>query len=328
MNMMSPQIFRRFFAVIILSLSAHAVQANTLLDRIVAVVNDDIILLSELNVQLEQAQEELRQRQIVSADRDALRLRVLDNMIMQKLQQDRAKQRGLRVSDDEVNAQLLQMAEANKLTLLQLQDALNREMPNGFERIRGQVSEQILIQKLREVEVISQIHVTEDEVNNFIQRRNLQTANEEFQLAHILITRPESPTPEQRAELQTKVDDIYKQLQLGADFAQMAVRHSEGSRALTGGDLGWLNFDQMPTFFANEVVRLQPGQISRIIDVPSGFHIIKLIDKRSSQQSGQALEQEAIQAIRIRKANETFDLWMRRLRDEAYIDMRLDKVTP
>ena len=326
MNMMS--IFHRFFAVILLSLSAHTIQANTLLDRIVAVVNDDIILLSELNVQLEQAQQELRQRQIASADRDALRVRVLDNMIMQKLQQQRAGRRGLRVSDDEINAQLLQMAEANKLSLSQLQQALDREMPNGFARIRGQISDQILIQKLREVEVISQIHVTEDEVNNFIQRRNLQTANEEFQLAHILISRPESPTPEQRAQLQAKVDDIYKQLQLGADFAQMAVRHSEGSRALTGGDLGWLNFDQMPTFFAAEVVRLQPGQISRVIDVPSGYHIIKLLDKRSSKQSGQALEQEAIQAIRIRKANETFDLWMRRLRDEAYIDIRLDKVMP
>lgn len=311
-------------ALILLLGFSNLLQANTLLDRIVAVVNDDIILLSELNEQTEQALAELRQRQIQRPDMTLLRERVLDNIIMQKLQEQRAKQRGILVSDEEINAQLSQMAEANNLTLLQLREALNQQMPNGFSLVRQQISDQILIQKLREVEIISQIQVSEEEINNFIQRRQLQESNEEFKLAHILITRPDSPSAEQSRQLEQKVQDIYQQLQDGAEFAQMAVRHSEASQALNGGDLGWLDLDQMPSFFIDAVTSLQPGQISQIIETPSGYHILKLNDKRRAENQGQALEQEAIQAIRTRKANETFDLWMRRLRDEAYVETRLE----
>jgi peptidyl-prolyl cis-trans isomerase SurA len=319
-NTLRPLILLLTFA-----LSFYA-SANTLLDRIVAVVNDDIILQTELAEQVEMAQADLRQRGIQAPPRAILQQRVLDNMIMQTLQNQRAKQRGLQATDEEINAQLTQMAEANNLTLLQLREALNNQMPNGFNTVRNQIADQIVIQKLREVEVISQVHVTEDEIQNYLQRQKLQNTNEEYQLGHILITRPDSPTPEQRAEVENKVQDIYRQIRQGADFAQMAVRHSEGSKALNGGDLGWLNLDQMPSFFVTEVISLRKGQISGIIESPAGYHILKLLDKRSGngQNNGQAQEREAIQAIRIRKANETFDLWMRRLRDEAFVEIRLE----
>ncbi|WP_029935527.1 peptidylprolyl isomerase [Thiomicrospira pelophila] len=320
----TKKILNSLVLICLLSFS-NLLHANTLLDRIVAVVNDDIILLSELNEQSDQALAELRQRQIQRPNMNVLRERVLDNIIMQKLQEQRAKQRGIQVSDEEINAQLSQMAEANNLTLLQLREALNQQMPNGFSTIRKQISDQILIQKLREIEIISQIQVSEGEVDNFIQRRQLQDSNEEFKLAHILITRPDSPTAEQSREVEQKVKDIYQQLLDGEEFAQMAVRHSEASQALNGGDLGWLNLDEMPSFFTDTVSALQLGQISQIIETPSGYHILKLNDKRRGENQGQALEQEAIQAIRSRKANETFDLWMRRLRDEAYVETRLEQ---
>ncbi|UQB41590.1 peptidylprolyl isomerase [Thiomicrospira microaerophila] len=321
------------FSFILLSLSFALIftaplHAQTLLDRIVAVVNDEIILQSELNEEIQQAMVELRQRQITIPDRESLRQRVLDNMIMQTLQEERARQRGLRVSDEEVNEQLLQMAEANNLTLLQLIDALNRQMPNGFAQVRQEISDQILIQKLREIEVISQIFVTEQEVAHFIQRRQLEQNNFLYHLAHILITRPDSPTREQRIELENKVEDIHRRLRLGEDFAQLAVRYSEGSQALNGGDLGRLEFDQIPSFFADAIERLQPGEISPIIESPSGYHIVKLHALiETGKERGITLEQEAIQAIRMRKANETFDLWLRRLRDEAYIDIKLNVVS-
>ncbi|WP_044410956.1 peptidylprolyl isomerase [Thiomicrospira microaerophila] len=308
----------------LLVFSAH-LQAQTLLDRIVAVVNDDIILLSELNEEMDLAITELRQRQIALPDRQTLQSRVLDNMIMQTLQEDRARQRGLRVSDDEINEQLLQMAEANNLSLLQLREALNRQMPNGFAQMRQQISDQILIQKLREIEIISQIFVTEQEVAHFIQRRQLEQNNFLYHIAHILITRPDSPTREQRQELENKVNDIHRRLLLGEDFAQLAVRHSEGSQALNGGDLGLLEFDQIPSFFAEAIEQLQPGEISPVIESPSGYHIVKLHAlSEAAQGNGTTLEQEAIQAIRMRKANETFDLWLRRLRDEAFVEIRLE----
>lgn len=300
--------------------------ANTLLDRVVAVVNEDIILLSELEQQVDLAATDLRQRGIQAPPSEILTPRVLENMVMQTLQNQRAQQRGLEASDDEINAQLNDMAQANNLSLLQLREVLNNEMPNGFRQMRDQIAEQIVIQKLREVEVISRIDVTEDEIQNYLQRQKLQTNQDEYQLGHILITRPDTPTPQQRTELESKVQDLYQQLKQGADFAQMAVRHSEGSKALNGGDLGWLKIDQMPSFFVTEVLALEPGQLSRVIDSPAGFHILKLIDKRnlSQQPTTETQERQAIQAIRIRKANETFDLWMRRLRDEAFVDIRLE----
>ncbi|WFE68152.1 peptidylprolyl isomerase [Thiomicrospira sp. R3] len=301
-------------------------QAQTLLDRIVAVVNDEIILQSELKEEVDLALIELRQRQIAIPDPASLQQRVLDNMIMQTLQEERARQRGLRVSDEEINEQLLQMAQANNLSLLQLIDALNRQMHNGFAQVRQDISEQILIQKLREVEVISQIFVTEQEVAHFIQRRQLEQNNFLYHIAHILITRPDSPTREQRQELENKVADIHRRLMSGEDFAQLAVRYSEGSRALNGGDLGVLAFDQIPSFFADAIENLQPGEISPVIESPSGYHLVKLNAlTEAGQGNGITLEQEAIQAIRMRKANETFDLWLRRLRDEAFIEIRLEE---
>ncbi|SFR53266.1 peptidylprolyl isomerase [Thiomicrospira sp. ALE5] len=299
-------------------------QAKTPLDRIAAVVNNDIILLSELDEQTNLSLAELRERGINPPERSVIQERVLDSIIMQKLQEERARDRGLRVSDEDINRQLVQIAQENNLTLAQLRDVLNREQPDGFNKIRKQISSQILIQRLREIEVISQIAVTEDEVQQFIQRRQLDAANNEYRLAHILISRPDSATQAQRNDLQARINRIHQQLIDGAPFAELAITHSEGRQALNGGDLGWLSDDQIPSFFADTVRNLAPGDISPIIESSNGFHIVTLLDKRRTQtQSQTALEQEAIQAIRNRKGNETFDLWMRRLRDDAVIDIRL-----
>ena len=311
------------FAGLLIAVTGFA-QAQTPLDRIAAVVNNDIVLLSELDEQTDLSLAELRERGINPPARNIMQERVLDSIIMQKLQEERASERGLRVSDDDINRQLIQIAQENNLTLVQLRDVLNREQLDGFNKIRQQIANQILIQRLRDIEVISQIAVTEDEVQQFIQRRQLDAANNEYRLAHILISRPDSATQAQRNELQARINRIYQQLLDGASFAEMAITHSEGRQALNGGDLGWLADDQIPSFFADTVRNLQPGDISPVIESSNGFHIVTLLETRRNQtQSGVALEQEAIQAIRNRKGNETFDLWMRRLRDDAVIDIRL-----
>lgn len=302
-------------------------QAQQLVDRIVAIANDEVILLSELNEETDITLDNMRQRGINPPSRSELTPRILENMVMDSLQNQRAKMHGLRATDEEINQQLLQMADANQLSLLQLRDRLNQQMPDGFNLIRGQIQQQIIIQKLHEIEILRQIDVTESEIKNFLTRQNLQASEQaEYRIGHILIARPSSPTPEQRNSLEKKANDIRKQLRQGSDFSQMAVRHSEGSKALDGGDLGWLNMDQMPSFFASHVVGMQVGELSQVIESPAGYHLIKLLDKRSSQveASDQEAEQQAFMAIRQRKANETFDLWARRLRDEAYVDLRLE----
>lgn len=421
-----------FLALVTLLLTfASAAQADRLLDRVAAVVNDQIILQSELELKTQQTAQQLQAQNIPVNDFAELQTQVLDNLIMETLQVQRARQLGLNVSDEEVNEQLTQIATQNRMSLLELRNRLNAEMANGFAKVRDDIRQKLLIQKLREQEVISRTLVTEEEINNYLQRSRLDTSNQEYHLRHILITLPESATVEERQQARAQIDELLKRLQSGELFSQLAVRYSKGSRALTGGDLGWLKEEQIPTFFAEAIQDLQPGQISPVINSPSGLHLIKLEAKRDANQQlvtqyrlhrfivlsdnataqseippdiqkiaattrsladfqtlwqqfadipeevnaqsdlgwktaeelpfalKQALaelspnqvatpiateqgwvlffledvreldinkaneQQQAIQEIRKRKANETFDIWLRRLKDEAFIDIRL-----
>lgn len=269
-----------------LSLLAPNIQANEtgngeLLDRIIAVVNDKIILKTELDMRMFQAQEELRTRNIRVSDMNGLAKKVLDTMILEELQMERIDQRGIKVSDEELLGQIRDIAEENNLTVIELRDRLNLSQPKGFAKFREQLREKMLFQKLREIEVIAKTQVTEDEINNYIQRQNLVQNNTEYHLGHIMVNLPDSATPVQRDTSRKKAEEILQKLRQGEDFSQMAVRYSDGSKALQGGDLGWLTLDQIPTFFAPAMQKLDEGQISDLIRSPVGFHILKLKGKRN-----------------------------------------------
>ncbi len=426
---LKPLFFSAFTSLAILS-ATPTLATETLIDRIVAVVNDRIILKSELNEQMYSKAQELAAQHIPVEDTAALQAKVLDSMILETLQLERAEQLGLQVEDQEVNEQLQKIAAQNKLTLMDLRNQLNIEMPDGFQKVREQIKNKILIQKLREAEVISRAHVTESEIEHYLQRENLETNNIETRLGHILIELPDSATPDQRKEALAKAKNLLKRINSGEDFSQLAVRYSNGSKALNGGDLGWLKQAEIPTFFAEAISGLKIGQVSKIIQSPSGFHLIKVIDQQDnalqlikeyhlhrfiilsdnadqqnipshiialtsalkSQKDFDGLStefpdipaevnaasdlgwksietlpspirnavanleknralppiatekgwmilflqdtriidqkkvdktQQAIQVIRVRKANEMFDLWLRRLKDEAFIKIRL-----
>lgn len=258
-------------------------------DRIIAIVNDDIILESELAAKIIQTQQELLARGIKRPPIETLQTKVLEKLIYETLQQQRAQELGLQVHDDEVLAQIKAVAQQNQLSLDEFKDQLNLLQENGFEQFREQTRQQQLIQKLRDKEIISATLVSEDEVNHYLQRQALKNNNYEYHLGHIMINLPNSATPTQRNDAEQKIQKILTQLQTGEDFAQLAIRHSNGSKALDGGDLGWLEREQVPTFFAKAVETLRPNQISDIIRSPVGFHIIKLHDKRA--KNGAALKQ-------------------------------------
>lgn len=254
--------------------------ADQLLDKVVAVVDDQIILKSELDQKTVETLQQLRAKQIPVNDIHQLQAKVLDNLIMEILQKQRAEKLGLSVSDEEVNQQLVQIATQNKMSLMDLRNRLNMERPNGFIQLRNTVQEQLLIQKLREQEVIGRTLVTEDEINNYLQRNSLDTSRYEYHLRHLLITLPESATEAQRQAAKKQIDDLAQRIRNGESFSQLAVRYSKGSKALSGGDLGWLKNEQIPTFFSDTLATLKPGEVSPVISSPSGFHLIKLIDKR------------------------------------------------
>ncbi len=243
-------------------------------------VNDKIILKTELDMRMIQAREELRTRNINVADMDGLAIKC-STPWFGRAAKERIDQRGIKVSDEELLEQIREIAEENNLTVITLRDRLNLSQPKGFARFREQLREKMLFQKLREIEVIAKTQVTEDEIDNYIQRQNLVQNSTEYSLGHIMVNLPDSATPAQRDASRSKANEILQKLRQGEDFSQMAVRYSDGSKALQGGDLGWLGLDQIPTFFSPVVQNMEIGQISDLVRSPVGFHILKLQGKRN-----------------------------------------------
>jgi len=280
MTSIAKKLFYSLTTSLLLVLSTNSA-ADQLLDRVAAVVNDQVILQSELDIKVSETAMSLRAQNIPVNDLAALQSKVLDSMVLEMLQKERAKQLGLNVTDEEVNEQVSQIASKNNLSLLELRNRLNADQPEGFSQLRQNLQQQLLIQKLRQKEVISRTMVTDEEIQNYLQRSRLDSSNTKTRLSHILITLPESANAQQREAARAQIDDIAKRLQVGESFQQLAVRFSKGSKAIQGGDLGWLKQEQIPTFFADALANLEIGEVSPVITSPSGFHLIKLEDRQS-----------------------------------------------
>ena len=253
------------------------------LDRIVAVVNNEIVLDSEL-VEMEQTvRQQLRQRNAAIPSSDILRRQVLERLIMQKLQLQRAEMSGIRVADDALNAAVRQIAENNNLTIRQFRDALESD-GYDFTEFRETIREEMIISRLRKSEVEDSIVVSEREVDNFLATQNLQGDSEQaFRLLHILVGIPDAPTPEQVQEAEQKLAVIQDLLAEGGDFSEIAAGYSDGQNALEGGELGWRKQAELPTLFAGVVPNLSVGEVSDVIRSGSGFHLVKLVEKRSEE---------------------------------------------
>ena len=293
-----------------------------LLDHIVAVVEDRPILQSELDQATFEALHQLRRRGINPPPLNALRHKVLEQLILQQVQLQRAQRRGIQVTDEQINAQLQRLAAANGLTLEQFIAALDEQSPGSYERLRKQIKEQLMIQKLRQLEVVRQVSVTREELQQFLKQVG-QGSTVSYHLRHILIPLPEAATRRQVAETQKRAQALHDRIAAGADFGRMAVEHSAGAEALQGGDLGWHKASELPDSFLEAVKHLKPGQITPVIRTAGGFHILQLVDKRDEALNPVA-QQQALNVLRQRKASELFDLWLRRLRDEAHVEIYLD----
>ncbi|HIE39906.1 MAG TPA: molecular chaperone SurA [Thiomicrorhabdus sp.] len=277
-QLLSKQLFACFF----IFLWPLAAQADTLIDRIVAIVNSDVILKSELNEKMLSQQQALASQGIPIPSADILQQKVLDSLILEKLQLERAKQLGIEIPDEQITEQLENIAKQNNMSVIALRKRLNLEKPNGFNTLRNQIKTQLTIKKVREVEILSQIQVSESEIKNLINRQALKHTRESLQLGHILIELPSSPTPQQRQAALEKAEQIHQRLEAGEDFRKLAVQYSDRSNALKGGELGWLKPSEIPSFFNEAIAGLSPGDISPVIQSPNGFHIVKLMDKKEA----------------------------------------------
>lgn len=254
------------------------------LDHIVAVVNEDIIAKSELDSQTREMLAQLTQKRTNLPPMRILQEQVLERMIAKRLQLQTAERLGLGVDDATVTKAIANIAQNNNISLLQLRETLEAD-GISFPLFREQLREDILINRLKQKEVINRIVITEQDVKNFL-AREIGTSRQRsaVRLFHILIATPEGASPQDVQAAKREALSVYDQLNQGADFSELAVRVSDGRQALEGGDLGWIETSRIPSLFTSVVDEMEPGTISEPIRNASGFHIVKLSEVRGGKK--------------------------------------------
>lgn len=251
-------------------------------DRIVAVVNEEVITKIELAEQMKLATESLKRQGTPLPPNDVLEKQVLERVIAQKTQLQFAKDSGIRVDDAVLDKTVARIAQENKLSIPALRAALEKDgIP--FAKFRDEMRNEITIARLREREVDSKIVVTEAEIDAFLQtRQDALGQSDEFNLAHILVRVPEQASPEQIKTRQARAEDALAQLKQGADFGQVAATFSDAPEGLKGGVLGWREANRLPALFVDALKGLRIGEVSPVLRSPNGFHILKLLDQRGA----------------------------------------------
>jgi len=269
------------------------------LDHIVAVVNNDVITANELRDKVNQIKSRLADQNANLPEQAILEKQILERMILEEIQLQLARDSSIRVDDEQLNNVISNIARQNNMNLEQFTKAIEKDGLT-FKKFREEIRKEITISQLRKNKIENKILVSDQEVDNQIARLEGQLSlNDEFHLAHILVAVPESAKPEQIESAKSKADQIVAQLKFGADFTQTAISVSDGQQALQGGDLGWIKRGQLPTVFADVIPKLNTGEISPPMRSASGFHIVKLLDKRSKQQS-HVIQQTLARHILIR----------------------------
>jgi peptidyl-prolyl cis-trans isomerase SurA len=274
-----PKSLLRALSCVLLLGTAAAVQAvPQTIDKIIAVVNDGVVLQSELDRSMKIAEGTLRERGITAPPGDALRTQVLDKLILTKLQTQRAQEAGIRVDDRELNEVLNSIAAQNHMSLSQFSEALKKD-DIDFLSVREQVRDEMLLSRVRQKEVGSRVLVTEQDIDLYLASSTLADQTE-YRLSHILVAIPDGVTAETREKARLKAEGLLKRIRAGEDFAQLAIANSDGQQALQGGDLDWRKGGNLPTAFATIVPKLAIGQVSDVIEAGNGYNIVKLTDKR------------------------------------------------
>lgn len=274
-----------------------------LVDAIIAVVNNEVITRLELEQRTRTVEARALKKGIKLPPRAEFQPQLLEQMILERAQMQLAKDDGIQVDDVMLDRAISRIAEQNKMTPQKFRDELERE-GTAFAQFREEIRQQIVMQRLREREVDSKIQVTESEIDNYLgAEKNAAQAQQELQLAQILVRIPENASPEQIAEREKRAQSALQQLKSGADFARVSASFSDASEALTGGDLGWRGQDRLPKLFLDGVANLSPGQVSAVLRSANGFHILKLVGKRDvvkSDASAPAVQQTHAEHILIK----------------------------
>ncbi|MFI4868413.1 MAG: peptidylprolyl isomerase, partial [Steroidobacterales bacterium] len=250
---------------------------GVLLDRVVAVVNDGVVLQSELESQTREIEARLRTQHVALPPEAVLRQQVLDRLVQEEIQQQHADRAGIKVSDEQVNAALEDIAARQKLKLEQLPEKLSADGVD-YAQYRIELKREIARQILRQRDVVQRIVVTPRELDQYLehQKKTASAANE-YNVAHILIAVAQDAKPAQLAQASKLAHELDDRAHNGEDFGALAVTYSQSESALEGGSIGWRKGTELPTFLADVIARMKPGEVSDVLQTPSGFHIVKLV---------------------------------------------------
>jgi peptidyl-prolyl cis-trans isomerase SurA len=287
------------------TLTAELSTSGEMLDGVAAVVNEGVVLKSELSRQTEIIAQRAREQSLQLPPPSVLREQVLERLILEQIQLQRAERVGIQISDQMLNAAIAQVAEDNGISFEQLPELLAQDGVN-YGEYRREMRKQLVLDQLRRIDVTSRISVAPREIEQCIaDLEDNVVVNSEYNLSHILISVPQSATSEQFTEAETEARYVYQQLEQGADFGEMAVRYSDSETGLEGGSLGWRKGDQLPTLFSDVVGPMQAGDYSEPMRAVSGYHIVKVNDVRGVNQRSE-IEQMKIRHILI-TPNEIID---------------------
>ncbi|WP_422462135.1 MULTISPECIES: peptidylprolyl isomerase [unclassified Endozoicomonas] len=254
------------------------------LDRIVAKIDQDVIMQSELDARVEAVHRQLASRNIDLPPEDVLKNQVLEQLILENIQIQMGKRGGIRIDDWALNDAIARIAQRNQMTLEAFRQNLEAD-GLSFSQAREEIRREMILNRVRQRQVAQRVQVSEQEIDNFLSSpEGLAQVQTEYRLGHILIATPDNATPDQVQSAERLADDLSGQLRQGADFQALAIANSRGQNALEGGDLGWRKADQLPTLFAEQAINMTPGQTSDAIRSPAGFHIIKLMDTRGNKK--------------------------------------------
>lgn len=254
------------------------------LNHIVAVVNDEAILRSELDNFLNTILLQLRNKNDQLPPRHVLEKQVLDRLIINRLQLQLAERIGLRVDDETLNRTIGSIAQQNNMDVTRFRETLEQQQIN-FVMFRENVREEITIARLQQQQVNNRISISDQEVADFLARqKRIGGDNQLYRYGHILIALPDAATPDEIKATRARAEKVLQDLQQGADFRQTAIAVSDGQKALEGGEHDWQATGQIPTIFVDTILELNSGELSDLIRSPSGFHILKLMETRGEQR--------------------------------------------
>lgn len=296
--------FYTIITVLCLMLTSQNTNAEQALDKIIAVVNDDVITQNELDNRIADFIVQLKLDKNSTEQMKALTKQVLERMIGTRIQLQMAKQMGITIDDISLNRMIEKIAQSNNLSLDELKTTLSKDGVD-FARFREQTREDLIVKQLQQRVVANKINISDQEVQRFIDNK-LKKNNEsgKYQIQHILISTPESATPEAISKAKEKADRLYGEINNGADFKTLAIQQSDGRNALKGGDLGWRSGNELPESFVDAIKELNKGETAAPVRSASGFHILKLIDKSSSKNM---VTQTQARHILIRTSKERND---------------------